>query len=75
MYTFIHYSRTALISMLFFSSVQFDGAAGERLCHACSAFAANQAKGDKLLKEWKRKNERFRAFIKVSMIHQSIGVL
>ena len=28
-------------------------------------FAANQAKGDKLLKEWKRKNERFRTFLKV----------
>ena len=52
-----------LISLLC-SCFQFDGSAGERLCHACSVFAANQAKGDKLLKEWRRKNEQFRAFIK-----------
>ena len=51
--------------IIIYMYIQFDGSAGERLCHACSVFAANQAKGDKLLKEWRRKNERFRAFIKV----------
>ena len=29
---------------------QFDGAAGERLCHASSVFASNQAKADRLFK-------------------------
>jgi len=29
---------------------QFDGAAGERLCHACSVFASNQVKADRLFK-------------------------
>jgi len=29
---------------------RFDGAAGERLCHACSVFASNQVKADRLFK-------------------------
>ena len=61
----LHICIAKVLANLLCFCFQFDGSAGERLCHACSVFAANQAKGDKLLKEWKRKNERFRAFIKV----------
>ena len=55
------------VMSFFLEHVQFDGAAGEKLCHTCSVFAANQAKGDKLLKEWRRKNEWFRAFLKLDV--------
>ena len=43
--------------------LRFDGAAGQRLCHACSVFASNQINAERLFKEWKAKNDKFRNFV------------
>ena len=66
-YPLPHFDFQPFTLLLYSFTLQFDGAAGERLCHACSIFASNQAKADKLCKEWKRKNDRFRAFLKVKI--------
>ena len=51
--------------MILCMHVQFEGSAGDRLCKACLVFATNQPKAEKLLREWKRKNDKLKLFIRV----------
>ena len=56
MYMYVCYNYVILF--------QFEGPAGERLCHTCTVFASNQGRAIKLLKELS-KNQKFRKFTQV----------
>ncbi|CAI8027711.1 Rho guanine nucleotide exchange factor 12 [Geodia barretti] len=48
---------------------RFDGDAGKKLCQSCSLSATNQVNADTLIKDWRRKNEKFKTFIKNAELH------
>jgi hypothetical protein len=48
---------------------RFDGDAGKMLCQSCSLSATNQVIADTLIKDWRRKNEKFKTFIKSAELH------